>query len=410
MLKGRKKYFSIGIGLIIILFFSAFASAKSKDNLQGVSLTPPVYTSKGAIEIVQKYISEGHEDELFTKYAVVKPLEPERLLNMQMDSECSKYINNVIKEDKGQGTSTVDLIDIDNDNEEEIVVYEYTGGSAGYAYISVIKKDKSGTYKFSEYPNYEDIFSLIWSRHALISCEGKNYYIEKEYNYSTNMFEGINIYSFDKGKIAEHTFVSKYSDKLKLSTEFILGKEYIKLKNKVILKAEKVLSCLKNGDIFYGEEEKKVPEKIRSKIKDDAFKAEDWREADINNDSKPELIGRGSSWMKYQRFFNLTVLSKSRNEFRKVDLRKSYDLALHGSDFITEQFWTEKFSGKTYAVMLIRDTEKNVYHFKVFLLEKAKAKKAIDIKAAYIKQTSSKTWTDGINVQFKHAEKLMEGL
>lgn len=400
-LKEKTRYFCLFIGLtLIITTFTAYTQInKKKSSHLTSSIKPPVYTTNSVITLIKKYISEGREDEIFKKYSVEKSLNSRLLSKIRISSECREYLNSVIKADKGLGISTIDLVDIDNDNEDEIVVYEYTGGTAGYAYISVMKKDKSGIYKFSECPNYDNIFSIIWYKHAFISYEGKNYYIEEEFNCFTHVFEGINIYSFNKGKIAEHTFAQKYSDEFKLSTEFILGKGYNELKNRLFSEAGKVFSCLNNGDIYYGKEEKEAPGEISGKIKNSTYRVEKWKEADINNDLKPEFIGKGSSWMEYARFFSLIVLSKSGNNFKEIDLNKYYKIELYSKSFHAQEFWTEKFSGKTYVTILIQDANENIYHFEVFLLGKYYAKKVIDIKAEYIKQTSSKTLTEGIGIK-----------
>lgn len=402
-LKGKIKRFSLFIGLIFIVTTStAYTQIDNNKNSQVKSaIKPPIYTSEGVIELVKKQISEGGEDELFKKYYVEKSLNSELLSKMLISSECRGYLDRVIKEDEGKGISTIDLLDIDNDNEDELVVYEYAGGTGGYTYISVMKKDESGVYKFSEYPNYGDVFSRTWLTHAYIRVEGKNYYIDKEFNFFTHVFEGINIYSFNKGQIVEHTFVAKYSDKFNLSTEFILEKRYNELRDRLFSEADKVFTDLRNGDIYYGKVEKVVPEKISRQW------VEKWNEVDINNDLKPELIGKGSSFLGATRFFYLIVLNKSGNNLKEIDLHKNYNIELYSKSFSAQGFWTEKYLGKTYVTLLIQDIDQNVYHFQVFLLEKSRAKKVIDIKAEYIKQASSKTWTEGVNIKFKHATKYL---
>lgn len=412
-LKEKTKHFSLFIGLILIVtIFTAYTLINKKSSRFESSVKLPAYTSESAIELVKKYISEGHEDEIFKKYSMENSLNSKLLSKIQIGSECRKYLNKVVKEDNGLGISTIDLIDIDNDKEDEIVVYEYTGGTAGYAYISVMKKDKSGIYKFSKYPNYDDIFSIIWSKHAFIRYEGKNYYIEKEFNNSTHVFEGINIYSFNKGKIARHTFVKKYSDKLKLSTEFILGKEYNELRNRIFSEAGKVFSYLKNGDIYYGEEEKEAPEETVGRIKNRSQLVENWREADINNDLKPEFIGKGSSWMEYSRFFFIIAMSKSGNNFKEIDLHKNYSIELHNKNFSTQEFWTEKFLGKTYVTILIQNVNENICHFEVFYLENLRRKKLLILKRSTFQTCYYKVilFADYISIPFRivQIEKLDE--
>lgn len=413
--KLKIKYFNVIIVLILVI--STFVPCTQTTNKKDFTSTPliktPVYTSKSFIELVKKDISEGQENDIFNKYSIGKTLNSKLLSKIQINRECREYLNNVINENKEFGESSINLVDIDNDNIDEIVVYEYSGGSGGFAYISVLKKDKSGVYQFSEYPDCENIFSIIWSKHAFIRYEGIDYYIDKEWNYATHVFEGINIYSFDNGKIIEHTFVGKYSDKFTLITKFISNKEYNELKNRIYSEANKALLNLNESNIYYGNAEKEIPDEIVKKIKDNPCLVEKWTEADINNDEIQEFIGKGldlPSSMGYARYLHLIVFSRSGNKFKEIDLQKKYNIELYNDKFSAQGFWVDKYLGRMYVNILIQNANENIYEIKTFLLKKSKVEKIIAIKAESIKQVNSETWTEGINIKFKHATKYEHGI
>lgn len=139
---------------------------------------------------------------------------------------------------------------------------------------------------------------------------------------------------------------------------------------------------------------------------------ENWREADINNDLKPEFIGKGSSWMEYSRFFFIIAMSKSGNNFKEIDLHKNYSIELHNKNFSTQEFWTEKFLGKTYVTILIQNVNENICHFEVFYLENLRRKKLLILKRSTFQTCYYKVilFADYISIPFRivQIEKLDE--
>lgn len=378
-------------------------------------LTHPKYASEDIIDLVKDYISKEKEDEIFKLFSVGKKLESSSLSKIQISSEGKEYLQKILKEnDYAENTATLVDIDNDNDNDDEIVTHEYLGGTAGFVYLAVLKKNKSGIYEFSEYPNYENIFGIVWSRYGYIRYKNKIYYIDKQWNYSTHVFEGVNIYAFENGKVVEHIFVSKYSDKYKLTTEYTSGDYYSTLENNISINADKVLSSLKSGKVYYGAMEKKASEQYVKRIEKDIITHWDieWQEVDMDNDNTPEFIGKGidlPSSMSHERSLYYIISKNKIDKFDEIDLQQEYGIMLTNEKYSIQQLWFEEYLGKVYIIALAQDNNENIYHFKAFLISKSSTSKVIDIKAEYLKEASTEIWTEGINIKFEHASQYEPG-
>lgn len=355
----------------------------------------PKYTSPELIDLVKDYISHKKEDELF-KLATGKELDKNSLVDLKINDEGRDYLNNVL-----DGNGCITLVDIDNDKTDDIITYEYSGGSDGFVNFAILKKNESDIYEFSEYPS----FLNIESKYGYIRYKDKNYYIDESWDYYKNIFDGINIYSYDKGKLVEHVFVAKYSDSIQLSTEYISGNTYNDLLNKISEEAKSVFTMLNKSKIYNGKIEKKLSNNKTVKDVNIFWDIDDWQEVDIDNDNSTELVGKYFGFPNKTRYFGYVIKKEEKNKLSTIDLQKTYNIELDNDNYYIQQLWFEKYNNNVYLVALTQDKEKNVYHIKVFLLSASSAKRIIDIKAVYIKQACAEVWTDGINIEFKHATK-----
>lgn len=137
------------------------------------------------VDFIVEAMEAGKEEETFASIEVGTILGQEEYCNL---TGLTLY---------GMKTVSPVKVDADNDGTDDLIGLFYGGGTGGFSTMELYKfSDKEGYTKTSSFECFLQDFKLI-------SYQGKNYLLMKEFDYNTKYYSGYTLYLYEGGVLAD---------------------------------------------------------------------------------------------------------------------------------------------------------------------------------------------------------------
>lgn len=164
---------------------------KAVDGAGGDWLIP-----QGLLDRIGRAFQEG------TEYEVLKAMTDYRVLDKEEVKAIGKESLGIRQElAMTRGRCAVIEADLDNDGISDLFMETVEGGSGGFTRTAFFKGGENGTYERTDTDRH------ILEEFAVISYGGKNYYCRRSYDYGVKLHNGVDLYCYENGELAEKAAV-----------------------------------------------------------------------------------------------------------------------------------------------------------------------------------------------------------
>lgn len=215
--------------------------------------------------------------------------------------------------------------DVDNDKNQDLIGLHYWGGTGGFCSMELYQGSEDGDFRLT------NSFDCLYQEYKLLSYQGKNYLLMKDFDYNTKYDSGYTLYLYEDGTLTDGMSfrfdIQDYEMKIPYESTSYEGMDQIK---KTLCNKKLVDIFNKNG-VIYG-----TGETI-----DESDQVDYRYSCDIDNDGKPEYYNK-SIWYPS----NLGTVMKCIYDFK--DSKVFEDLCSRLSDEMGEgrlyTFWIDKIN------------------------------------------------------------------
>ena len=215
-------------------------------------------------DMIAEAMQTGKDDEIISPLITGTELSEEELVKLTgINEEFAIYVKQL-------------EVDVDNDGTDDLITQTYWGGSGGFSSMQLFKGDK-GEYKLS------NSFECLLQEFKVISYQGKNYLLMKNFDYNTKYDSGYDLYLYENGTLADAVNfffdIADYDMNIVYENSQFRGVEQIK----TTLTNKKMPRILENNDgVIYGTAE------LVDKSGEDYYKYS----ADVDNDGNFEIYNK----------------------------------------------------------------------------------------------------------------------
>jgi len=243
--------------------------SKSLDSYYSDMVNKMEFTHKSRIparlcDMIAEAMQTGKDDEIISPLITGTELSEEELVKLTgINEEFAIYVKQL-------------EVDVDNDGTDDLITQTYWGGSGGFSSMQLFKGDK-GEYKLS------NSFECFLQEFKVISYQGKNYLLMKNFDYNTKYDSGYDLYLYENGTLADAVNfffdIADYDMNIVYENSQFRGVEQIK----TTLTNKKMPRILENNDgVIYGTAE------LVDKSGEDYYKYS----ADVDNDGNFEIYNK----------------------------------------------------------------------------------------------------------------------
>ncbi|WP_455715891.1 hypothetical protein [Anaerosporobacter sp.] len=243
------KTIPVGVQQLFQVKFTAKKQATSQDITEYYSSAKMVNASKVT---KTKVITEDLTELLIEKVNLAdgESIIDAMLTKKEISSE--EFTKHTKTEVVAMGSVTAIQIDGDNDGIDDIVALNFGGGSGGFCNLEFYKGAEDQTYTLT------NSYSCLLTSFGVLSYEGKNYLVLKDYDYNTKNYNGYSLLLYDDGKLADGKSISleveDYDMNIVQEEDSFTGIEEVKK----TLSKKTYPSILEKSDyVIYGNAEKK---------------------------------------------------------------------------------------------------------------------------------------------------------
>lgn len=234
---------------------------KAVDGAGGDWLIP-----QGLLDRIGRAFQEG------TEYEVLKAMTDYRVLDKEEVKAIGKESLGIRQElAMTRGRCAVIEADLDNDGISDLFMETVEGGSGGFTRTAFFKGGENGTYERTDTDRH------ILEEFAVISYGGKNYYCRRSYDYGVKLHNGVDLYCYENGELAEKAAVRITAADYRVEIEECPEERWRSLAEQIASASADYRERIHEGEILLGGAEQK-----------ETREEEDYYLCDLDNDGEQE--------------------------------------------------------------------------------------------------------------------------
>ena len=172
--------------------------------------SPNVFIPEETINIISNSYNASTLDNLFMQNTTGTQITSNNKSSYSFGIEEGVYIEKITSSVQNYGLndiSSIFLVDIDNDTQDEIAIYENTGDPNAAPRYSIMENNGTGQYKFSEFPSNLGLFEKL-STASYLKIGDKTFFLVQSTDTANGSVNNVSVFAASNGKIVERALIS----------------------------------------------------------------------------------------------------------------------------------------------------------------------------------------------------------